>query len=102
MKGKGMENNDEICENCRCWRFREIDHSNDLVYGNGGLVGWPRETCLQMKTHENAKQKEAEDNREEEEAAAGGYNVGETSENKAGGRFMNKGGLASRKKKKKK
>ena len=29
-----MENNDEICENCRCWRFREIDHSNDLVYGN--------------------------------------------------------------------
>ena len=39
---------------------------------------------------------------EEEEAAAGGYNVGDTSEiTSAGGRFMNKGGLATRKKKKK-
>ncbi len=41
-------------------RWRAKNNINDLVYGNGGLVGWPRETCLQMKTHENAKQKEAE------------------------------------------
>ena len=41
-------------------RWRARTNVNDLVYGNGGLVGWPRETCLQMKTHENAKQKEAE------------------------------------------
>jgi len=44
-----------------------------------------------------------DNNKEEEEAAAGGYNVGDTSEiTSAGGRFMNKGGLATRKKKKKK
>ena len=41
-------------------RWRARNNVNNLVYGNGGLVGWPRETCLQMKTHENAKQKEAE------------------------------------------
>ena len=41
-------------------RWRARNNINDLVYGNGGLVGWQRETCLQMKTHENAKQKEAE------------------------------------------
>ena len=27
-----------------------------LVYGNGGLVGWHKETCLNMKTHENAEE----------------------------------------------
>ena len=44
-----------------------------------------------------------DNNKEEEEAAAGGYNVGDTSKiTSAGGRFMNKGGLASRKNKKKK
>ena len=44
-----------------------------------------------------------DNNKEEEEAAAGGYNVGDTSKiTSAGGRFMNKGGLATRKKKKKK
>ena len=50
------------------------------------------------------EQKKAEDNRkEEEEAAAGGYNVGDTSKTtSAGGRFMNKGGLASKRKTKKK
>ena len=41
-------------------RWRARNNVNNLVYGNGGLVGWQRETCLQMKTHENAKQKEAE------------------------------------------
>jgi hypothetical protein len=41
-------------------RWRARNNVNDLVYGNGGLVGWPRETCLQMKTHENAKDKKAE------------------------------------------
>ena len=41
-------------------RWRARNNVNDLVYGNGGLVGWDKETCLQMKTHENAKQKEAE------------------------------------------
>jgi len=34
------------------WRARNI--INGLVYGNGGLVGWPKKTCLGMKTHENA------------------------------------------------
>jgi len=41
-------------------RWRARNNVNDLVYGNGGLVGWSRETCLQMKTHENAKDKKAE------------------------------------------
>ena len=41
-------------------RWRARNNVNNLVYGNGGLVGWPRETCLQMKTHENAKDKKAE------------------------------------------
>ncbi len=41
-------------------RWRAKNNINDLVYGNGGLVGWPRETCLQMQTHENAKDKKAE------------------------------------------
>ena len=41
-------------------RWRARNNVNDLVYGNGGLVGWPKETCLQMKTHENAKDKKAE------------------------------------------
>ena len=41
-------------------RWRARNNVNDLVYGNGGLVGWQRETCLQMKTHENAKDKKAE------------------------------------------
>jgi hypothetical protein len=34
------------------WRAKNI--INGLVYGNGGIVGWPRKTCLEMKTHENA------------------------------------------------
>ena len=41
-------------------RWRARNNINNLVYGNGGLVGWPRETCLQMETHENAKDKRAE------------------------------------------
>ena len=41
-------------------RWRARNNVNDLVYGNGGLVGWDKETCLQMKTHENAKDKKAE------------------------------------------
>ena len=41
-------------------RWRAKNNVNDLVYGNGGLVGWSRETCLQMKTHENATDKKAE------------------------------------------
>ena len=40
------------------WRAKNI--VNDLVYGNGGLVGWDKETCLNMHTHENAKDKKAE------------------------------------------
>lgn len=40
------------------WRAKNI--INDLVYGNGGLVGWDKETCLNMHTHENAKDKKAE------------------------------------------
>jgi hypothetical protein len=35
-------------------RWRAKNNVNGLVYGNGGLVGWSKDTCLQMKTHENA------------------------------------------------
>ncbi|OUX53403.1 MAG: hypothetical protein CBE47_03380 [Pelagibacteraceae bacterium TMED287] len=35
-------------------RWRAKNNVNGLVYGNGGLVGWNKETCLTMKTHENA------------------------------------------------
>jgi len=35
------------------WRAKNI--INGLIYGNGGLVGWSRETCLKMRTHENAE-----------------------------------------------
>jgi len=39
-------------------RWRARNNVNGLVYGNGGLVGWSKETCLQMKTHENAETEE--------------------------------------------
>jgi hypothetical protein len=39
------------------WRARNI--VNGLIYGNGGIVGWPRETCLNMRTHENAVEEQA-------------------------------------------
>ncbi len=35
-------------------RWRAKNNINGLVYGNGGLVGWNKETCASMKTHENA------------------------------------------------
>jgi hypothetical protein len=35
-------------------RWRAKNSINGLVYGNGGIVGWPKKTCLSMKTHENA------------------------------------------------
>lgn len=35
-------------------RWRARNSINGLVYGNGGLVGWSKKTCLEMKTHENA------------------------------------------------
>lgn len=35
-------------------RWRASNSINGLVYGNGGIVGWPKTTCLSMKTHENA------------------------------------------------
>ena len=35
-------------------RWRARNSVNGLVYGNGGIVGWPKSTCLGMKTHENA------------------------------------------------
>jgi hypothetical protein len=35
-------------------RWRAKNNINGLVYGNGGLVGWQKSTCLNMKTHENA------------------------------------------------
>ena len=35
-------------------RWRAQNNINGLVYGNGGLVGWPKETCLNMQTHENS------------------------------------------------
>lgn len=39
-------------------RWRARNSINGLVYGNGGLVGWPKDTCLTMKTHENAESEE--------------------------------------------
>jgi hypothetical protein len=39
-------------------RWRARNNINGLVYGNGGLVGWPKDTCLSMKTHENADSEE--------------------------------------------
>tara|TARA_B100000941_G_scaffold264229_1_gene218062 strand:- start:1 stop:900 length:900 start_codon:yes stop_codon:yes gene_type:complete len=41
-------------------RWRAKNSINNLVYGNGGLVGWDKQTCLNMHTHENAKNKKAE------------------------------------------
>jgi hypothetical protein len=35
-------------------RWRAINSVNGLIYGNGGIVGWPKDTCLNMKTHENS------------------------------------------------
>jgi hypothetical protein len=39
-------------------RWRARNNINGLVYGNGGLVGWDKQTCLQMRTHENADTEE--------------------------------------------
>jgi len=39
-------------------RWRARNNVNGLVYGNGGLVGWQKQTCLSMKTHENADKDE--------------------------------------------
>ena len=36
-------------------RWRAKNSVNGLVYGNGGLVGWPKKVCLEMNTHENSK-----------------------------------------------
>jgi hypothetical protein len=41
-------------------RWRAENSVNGLIYGNGGLVGWHKETCLKMKTHENADSEENE------------------------------------------
>ena len=40
-------------------RWRARNSINGLIYGNGGVVGWPRETCLNMRTHENAQDERA-------------------------------------------
>ena len=39
-------------------RWRARNNINGLVYGNGGLVGWDKQTCLGMRTHENADTEE--------------------------------------------
>lgn len=39
-------------------RWRARNSVNGLIYGNGGLVGWPKKTCLEMRTHENADTEE--------------------------------------------
>jgi len=41
-------------------RWRARNNINGLVYGNGGLVGWDKQTCLSMRTHENADSEENE------------------------------------------
>jgi len=39
-------------------RWKAKNNVNGLIYGNGGVVGWDRETCMNMKTHENADSEE--------------------------------------------
>ena len=39
-------------------RWRAKNSINGLVYGNGGIVGWPKDTCLGMRTHENSDSEE--------------------------------------------
>jgi hypothetical protein len=39
-------------------RWKAKNNVNGLIYGNGGVVGWPKETCLNMRTHENADSEE--------------------------------------------
>ena len=39
-------------------RWKAKNNVNGLIYGNGGVVGWPKDTCLNMKTHENADSEE--------------------------------------------
>ena len=39
-------------------RWRARNNVNGLVYGNGGIVGWSRDTCMRMRTHENADSEE--------------------------------------------
>jgi hypothetical protein len=41
-------------------RWRARNSVNGLIYGNGGLVGWPKKTCLSMNTHENADSEQNE------------------------------------------
>ena len=36
-------------------RWRARNSINGLIYGNGGVVGWDRQTCRTMRTHENAQ-----------------------------------------------
>ena len=36
-------------------RWKAKNNVNGLIYGNGGVVGWPKNTCLNMRTHENAE-----------------------------------------------
>lgn len=40
-------------------RWKARNSINGLIYGNGGVVGWDRETCLTMRTHENAEDEKA-------------------------------------------
>jgi len=39
-------------------RWRAENSVNGLIYGNGGLVGWHKDTCFGMKTHENSDSEE--------------------------------------------
>ena len=39
-------------------RWKAKNNVNGLIYGNGGVVGWDKETCKNMKTHENADSEE--------------------------------------------
>ena len=40
-------------------RWRARNSINGLIYGNGGVVGWDKQTCLTMRTHENADDERA-------------------------------------------
>ncbi len=45
-------------ENC-VFSWAAMNHVNGLKYGNGGLKCWPKQFVLDMKTHENAVDKDA-------------------------------------------
>jgi hypothetical protein len=87
------------------YRYGVVEDPTDLSAFGGSDVP-SAESDRKAAAAEAAARKEADQKRQDEydrdEAKGGGYKREETYENKSGGRYMNKGGLASKKKKSKK